>query len=75
MTDTGLENRPRRATPFAQYAPPCSLTSRLATTEAGAKAARDRWGTKSYNETIARDGSGWRFSARLHRLQKGDVRR
>jgi hypothetical protein len=65
--DVGLEQRPRRATPFALHAPPCSLTSRLATTEAGAKAARDRWESKGYKETIASDASGWLFSARLHR--------
>ena len=43
----------------AQHAPPCSSTSRLATTEAGAKAARRIVGkSKGYKETIASDASG-----------------
>ena len=61
MIEVGLKQRARRATPFAQHAPPCSSTSRLATTEAGAKAARDRWESKSYKEMIASDASGWLF--------------
>ena len=28
---------------------------------AGAKAARDRWGSRGYKETIASDASGWLF--------------